>query len=79
MSVIVIPVAITIIFFSSEILTIWTRNQNTVNHTNILVSMLAVPKAEELLIQFFEEKFKILRLCEKEKSIHRMKNVNLLV
>jgi len=45
MAVAILPVALVLIFFSSEILTIWTQNQNLVIHTSLLISLLTIGNA----------------------------------
>jgi O-antigen/teichoic acid export membrane protein len=50
MSVIILPVAVTIVLFSSEILFMWTRDAVTVQHTYRIVSLLSMGTALHGLI-----------------------------
>lgn len=42
MSIVLIPIAVVVIFFSEEILTIWTNDPSLVNNASLLVSLLVV-------------------------------------
>ena len=45
MAVAILPVALVLVFFSNEILELWTQNQTLVQHTSLLVSLLIVGNA----------------------------------
>ncbi|MBQ0798496.1 MAG: oligosaccharide flippase family protein [Porticoccaceae bacterium] len=45
MAVSIFPVALVLIFFSNEILDLWTHNQNLIFHTSLLISLLTIGNA----------------------------------
>jgi len=45
MAVVILPVACTIVFFSKEILELWTQNPNIVLHSSLLISLLTIGNA----------------------------------
>jgi O-antigen/teichoic acid export membrane protein len=45
MSTLIIPIAVIIVLFSKEILTLWTGNATTISHTHLLLSILIVGAA----------------------------------
>jgi O-antigen/teichoic acid export membrane protein len=51
MSVLILPVALVITFFSAEILLLWTRNEVTVRHTALVLSLLVAGTALNGLMQ----------------------------
>lgn len=51
LSVLILPVALMIAFFSGEILLLWTRDETTVQHTALVLSLLVVGTALNGLMQ----------------------------
>jgi O-antigen/teichoic acid export membrane protein len=45
MAVLIFPIAFILIFFSKEILAVWTHNQNMVLHASLLISLLTIGNA----------------------------------